>query len=253
MWRFYIITGIFAGFAAVILLLPLPGLTHFYLLCIDLITFILVIAFGSSRISTGMFIRAICKGDPGRYQVAITFDDGPDPVRSPEILEILQRHNCQASFFLTGEKVKGNESILRDMVEAGHTIGNHSFSHSTLFPFFSARNIAGEILSTNQVIERLTGRKVLYFRPPFGVTNPNISRGLRGLEMKVVGWSIRSYDTRNESEEVVLRRISGRLKGGAIILLHETSEKILEILEQLLELLEYRGLEAVSLDVLLKT
>jgi peptidoglycan/xylan/chitin deacetylase (PgdA/CDA1 family) len=236
MWRFYIITGIFAGFAAVILLLPLPGLTHFYLLCIDLITFILVIAFGSSRISSGMFIRAICKGDPGRYQVAITFDDGPDPVRSPEILEILQRHNCQASF-----------------LKAGHTIGNHSFSHSTLFPFFSARNIAGEILSTNQVIERLTGRKVLYFRPPFGVTNPNISRGLRGLEMKVVGWSIRSYDTRNESEEVVLRRISGRLKGGAIILLHETSEKILEILEQLLQLLEYRGLEAVSLDVLLKT
>jgi peptidoglycan/xylan/chitin deacetylase (PgdA/CDA1 family) len=234
MWRFYIITGIFTGF-------------------IDLSAFIAVIVLGSSRISSGMFVHAICRGDPGRHQVAITFDDGPDPVRSPEILEILRRHNCQATFFLTGEKVTGNESIVRDMATAGHTIGNHSFSHSSFFPFFSAGNIAGEILATNQAIEGITGRKVLYFRPPFGVTNPNISRGLRGLEMKVAGWSIRSYDTCNESAEVVLRRISGKLRGGAIILLHETPENVPEILEQLLQILEYRGLEAVSLDTLLNT
>ena len=248
MWRFYIITGIFTAIALIIVITPVSGLGSLYMLGIDLLIYIAVVAVASSRIKSQVFMPVICRGDPESQQVAITFDDGPYPHRSVEIMKILETSGARASFFLTGRRVKGHETVVKKIADSGHTIGNHTFSHSGLFPFFSARNIARELTATNRLLERITGQRIHYFRPPFGVTNPNIARGLKGLNMKVVGWSIRSFDTRNENPEKVLKRISGRLRGGEIILLHESSEHILEILVKLLKLLDQKGLEAVSLD-----
>jgi peptidoglycan/xylan/chitin deacetylase (PgdA/CDA1 family) len=248
MWRFRIITGIFAAITLTVILAPVPGPSRFCLLGIDILLYVAIVAVGSSRINSQMFMPAICRGDPESRQVAITFDDGPHPQRSAEIMETLEGSGARASFFLTGKKAVGHEQIVKRMADSGHTIGNHTYSHSRLFPFFPAGRIAGEVTSTSRLLERFTGQKVRYFRPPFGVTNPNIARGLRGLNMKVVGWSIRSFDTRNEHPEKVVKRISCRVAGGEIILLHETSEHILEILTRLLELLDEKGLEAVSLD-----
>jgi peptidoglycan/xylan/chitin deacetylase (PgdA/CDA1 family) len=253
MRRFYITIGIFALAAMLILLAPLGIMTRRILLASDLLLHFSVLVYGASRISSGFFVSAFCKGDPAGDLVAITFDDGPHPVRTGEILKVLNRFNCRASFFLTGKKVEGNEHLVRELAAAGHSIGNHSFTHSNFFPFYSGFRISREIRETNRLLETISGKEIGFFRPPFGVTNPNVARGLRGLNLRVVGWSIRSFDTRNENPGRVIRRINRKLGGGDIILLHETSDNILQILEQLLPSIGRMGLKCVSLDQMLIT
>jgi len=137
------------------------------------------------------------------------------------------------------------------MVTDGHSIGNHSHSHSNFFPLFSTARIRNEIQETNCILEKISGRPVRFFRPPFGVTNPNIAGGINGLGMEVAGWSIRSFDTRNEPAEKVVQRIMKKIGGGQVILLHETSAHILEILQELLPAIGRQGLSCVTLDKLL--
>ncbi|MEN8157063.1 MAG: polysaccharide deacetylase family protein [Bacteroidota bacterium] len=241
---------------AILLLLPLPGRLNLFLAGSVLLILLLILARGASRINSQIFVRTLCRSDQtgsqeSLDQVALTFDDGPHPDRSRMIMELLERYRCKATFFLTGAKVEGNEKLVREMVDLGHLIGNHSYSHSNLFPLFRSSRIAEEIGRTNRLLEEVTNRPVRYFRPPFGVTNPNISRGLKGLGVEVIGWSIRSMDTRNEPPEKVVGRIMRQIRGGDIILLHETSDHILEILEQLLPAIRQRGLDSVPVDQLL--
>ena len=252
MGRFYITIGLFVVISATVIFLPIGVPAKVVLLFASLLVMLAVLVYGASRISSNFFVPSVCQGDRASNMVALTFDDGPDPVRTREITEILERFNCKASFFLTGGKVAGNEEIVKAVAAAGHSIGNHSFSHSNKFPIYRGRTISREIRETNRVLEGLTGSRVIYFRPPFGVTNPNIHRGLRGMKMIVVGWSIRSFDTRNEDADKVIRRITRRLRGGDIVLLHETSDHIMQILEQLLPAIEARELNCVSLDRMLE-
>jgi peptidoglycan/xylan/chitin deacetylase (PgdA/CDA1 family) len=226
--------------------------TRLTLLITGLLSIVAVLFYGASRISSQFFVPSTCKGDRASNRVAVTFDDGPHPDRTREIMEILERFNCKASFFFTGAQVAGNENVVKALAATGHSIGNHSFSHSGMFPLFRGKTISGEIRETNLILEGITGNPVKYFRPPFGVTNPNIWRGLQGTNLRVVGWSIRSFDTRNEEAEKVIRRITRKLRGGDIILLHETSDHILQVLEQLLAVMDRRGLKCVSLDRMLE-
>ena len=252
MGRFYITTGIYVLIAATLFLIPISVTTRLALLFTGLLSLLAVLFYGASRISSQFFVPSTCKGDRASNQVAVTFDDGPHPARTLEIMETLERFNCKASFFFTGAKVAGNENVVKALAAGGHSIGNHSFSHSGLFPLFRGKAISGEIRETNRILEGITGNPVKYFRPPFGVTNPNIHRGLHGSGLQVIGWSIRSFDTRNEEAEKVIRRITRKLRGGDIILLHETSDHILQVLEQLLPVIDRRGLKCVSLDRLLE-
>ena len=253
---FHIIYGLFIVTETILLLLPLPETLKLFLAGSLLLILLLILALGASRINSQMFVHTVCRRDQtgtreSLNQVALTFDDGPHPTRSRQIMELLERYHCKATFFLTGVKVEGNEKLVREMVDLGHLIGNHSYSHSNHFPLFSGSRIAKEIDRTNRLLEEVTDRPVRYFRPPFGVTNPNVSRGLKGLGMEVIGWSIRSMDTRSEPPEKVVDRIMRQIGGGDIILLHETSDHILEILEQLLPAIQQRGLVFVPVDRLL--
>jgi peptidoglycan/xylan/chitin deacetylase (PgdA/CDA1 family) len=252
MWRFYITLAIFVLVAVAFLVFPVTAVPVILLLALDLLVMLATIAFGAFKISSQFFVKAFCRGDPASNQVAISFDDGPNPIRSPEILEILDRYQCKASFFLIGKNIERNEGLVRQMKTAGHTIGCHSFSHSRWFPFFPAGRISREIGDTNRLIEQQTGEKVRYFRPPFGVTNPNVRKGLRNSGLRVIGWSIRSFDTQTQSADKVINRITGRLEGGDVILLHETSECVMHVLEQLLPRIREMGLNCVSLDQMME-
>lgn len=184
--------------------------------------------------------------------IAITFDDGPDTRNTPEILKILQKYDSKASFFIIGKKAEANKAIVLDIYNGGHTVGNHSYAHSNLFPVQSVKRISEEIEKTNHILERITSSKVKYFRPPFGVSNPRIYRGLRGSGLKVIGWNLRSLDTSIRNPDSVVQRISKRLKAGDIILLHDSTDQIAEILEQVLNISRLKGLKCVSLDTLLE-
>ena len=105
---------------------------------------------------------------------------------------------------------------------------------------------------TNSILKEITGKEVKLFRPPFGVTNPNIKNALRRTGHQSIGWSKRGYDTANISEEKIFKRITANLKKGDIILLHDSSAKTVAVLEQLLLFLQSHKLQSVPVDRLLE-
>ena len=162
--------------------------------------------------------------------IALSFDDGPDPVKTQYILDILKTNQTEAAFFCIGEKIIGNEELLDRMVHEGHIIGNHSFSHHFLFDLFSARKMLVEIKAMSQSVKIVTGFSPRFFRPPYGVTNPNLKKAIVQSGVVSVGWSLRSYDTVIRNEDRLLSKILDSLKPGAILLLHDTSDTMLAIL-----------------------
>ena len=180
-------------------------------------------------------------------KVALTFDDGP-AAYTETILNILKEEQAAATFFVIGKNISGQESVLKRMVAEGHTIGNHSYAHGRGFDWKSSTEMAREIMQTNVEIERVTGKKTTLFRPPYGVTNPNLAKAVKQTGMKSIGWNIRSLDTTAQSEERLLRRILERLRPGAIILLHDRCAITAKILPRLIKEIYKRGfvLETLS-------
>jgi peptidoglycan/xylan/chitin deacetylase (PgdA/CDA1 family) len=192
-----------------------------------------------------------CSGSGDQQAVAITFDDGPDRLKTPVILDLLKKHNVPAAFFCIGHKLPANDELTGRIVSEGHLIGNHSFSHSKWFDFFTATRIKKELLATNQLVRKITGRSPLLFRPPFGVVNPMVSRALRSTNLQAVCWNIRSYDTILQDPVKVLQRILRRLQPGAVILLHDHTAFSESHLEQLILGIRAAGYEIKPLDQLL--
>lgn len=184
--------------------------------------------------------------------VSITFDDGPDPEFTPQVLDLLKKHKAKATFFMIGSNAEKHPDLIKRIFEEGHTIGNHSYSHSKGFGFFSAAKIASEIRKTNDIFKTIINKELRLFRPPFGVTNPNIKKALGRTGHQSVGWSKRSLDTTNISEKKIVERITSKLQKGDIILLHDTSPKSVAVLERLLLFLWSHELQSVPVDGLLE-
>lgn len=186
-----------------------------------------------------------------RGVVALTFDDGPDPDVTPGILEILARREIRATFFCVGKKAKENPRLFSDICEAGHEIGNHSWSHFNLFWFLGPRGLVRELGATQALCERLTGQTPLFFRAPAGIRSPLLDAVLARLDLRLVSWSRRGFDTVDGNWKRVLRRLTNRLAAGDIILLHDGSVArgpdgvpvVFDVLPRLLDSLEDLGFE----------
>lgn len=184
-------------------------------------------------------------------QVAITFDDGPHPEFTPKVLQLLERNNAKATFFCIGRHIEKHPEIFKKIVALGHTVGNHTFSHTNNFGFLNTQQVIEELQQTNHTAEKIINQKMNLYRPAFGVTNPNIKSAVKNLNILPIGWSIRSLDTTKRSEKKVLERITKKIKKGDIILMHDTSEKTVNVLEQLLIFLKTKNLQSVTVDQLL--
>lgn len=208
---------------------------------------------GSFCICSGLYIKAYCSTKTEKKQIAITFDDGPHPEFTPLVLDFLKTHNIKATFFLIGKNIEGNEALLLRMKNEGHIIGNHSFSHVNHFGFKGTKAVTEDLDKSAQIIERSICKKPVLFRPPFGVTNPNIARAARILQYTVVGWSIRSLDTLDKPANKTINRVTHRLKPGSVILFHDNHERIISILEGIMKKVEGKGkrYKVVALDELL--
>ncbi|HSD15145.1 MAG TPA: polysaccharide deacetylase family protein [Flavobacterium sp.] len=207
--------------------------------------------FGSSNIKADYFVKSYCSNPAeNNLKIAISFDDGPHPM-TEKVLDLLKKYNAKATFFCIGSQIEKHPDIFKRIVSEGHTVGNHSYSHSNRFGFFSTQKVVEELIQTNAIIERFSGKKALYFRPPFGVTNPNIARAVAKTNHYVIGWNNRSLDTVIDDETKILERIKNRLAPGGIILLHDTSLKTVNVLEQLLLFLQSEKYECVTIDALL--
>lgn len=205
---------------------------------------------GSASVRASWYLRMRCRARRAGRRVALTFDDGPDPQRTPAVLDLLARQGVRATFFVVGARAEAHPELVRRMVAEGHVVGNHSYTHSWRFPLRSLGRTMEELRRTGEVLHRITGRQPRLFRPPFGVTNPTIARAVRRLGLDPVGWSIRSLDTMGQSPERVAARILRRLHPGAVILLHDRCAGSERLIGLLVEGLRSRGLEPVTLPEL---
>jgi peptidoglycan/xylan/chitin deacetylase (PgdA/CDA1 family) len=202
--------------------------------------FLLVQFCGAYFIGMNFHIDSINSLTTKEKKVLLTFDDGPHEPNTTRVLEVLKKHEVKAVFFVIGKNISGNESVLQHMIADGHQIGNHSFSHDAKIDLWSSKKIANDLENCQSLIERYQpGQKI--FRPPYGVTNPNMAKAIKQANLVSVGWNIRSYDTSIKDIEKIRERILSRLKPGAIILLHDRLDYMPELLEALIPEIKKRG------------
>ncbi|MDO5608171.1 MAG: polysaccharide deacetylase family protein [Capnocytophaga sp.] len=224
------------------------SLVVLYIMVLVGIIALAVIIWGVFDIRLGFFIKTHCHSQNGTdKKIVLTFDDGPTP-HTLSLLAVLKRYNAKATFFCIGKQVEQHPEILRKIIAEGHRIGNHTYSHANTIGFWRSGKITNELVRTQELIFRLTNLKIKWFRPPFGITNPHIAKAARTLGYTVVGWNIRSLDTIIQDEKRLLQRIQKRIKPGAVLLMHDTSDKSIRVLEQLLILLQKENYQIAPLD-----
>lgn len=210
-----------------------------------------IVAYGSAVLSAQFFLPVKYEGSTESNSVALTFDDGPIAGRTEEILRILESHNVHAAFFCIGNRVDANPELTKRIYESGHLIGNHSYWHRATFDLQSGAAIKSELTNTDSAILKAIGVKPALFRPPYGVSNPMLAWAVKKGGYRAIGWSVRSFDTVIKDGKVLMNRITGSLKGGDVILLHDYSNTTLEILPDLLNHIKKVGLKIVRVDQLL--
>lgn len=229
----------------------------------------------SASIRSGVYVRAFCRENTDRKVVYLTFDDGPHPPETERVLDVLREHGARATFFLIGSKVSGNEAVLRRMLEEGHALGLHTYSHAGILPLLSFDKMLADVNEGKRAVESVAGKKISLFRPPFGVTNPTIAKVIRTLGLQTVGWDVRSFDTMfckssehsckqsgyscNQSGHSckssehsckqsghdwyvpVVERIMKQVRPGSVILLHDRLDGASELISLLLDSLAASG------------
>lgn len=206
-----------------------------YLFCF--LMFSAVVVWGSFDIGLGYFVNSITHKKTKIKEVALTFDDGPTEF-TPKFLDLLQENNIKATFFCIGKQIEKYPETFQRIISEGHTIGNHTYSHSNQTGFLYTSKMIEEIEKCDAVMLKTGNFKTDHYRPPFGVTNPNIAKAIKKTGKKSIGWNVRSLDTITEDENRIYRKVTKALQKGSIILLHDTSEKTYNVLVNLLVFLE---------------
>ena len=154
-------------------------------------------------------------------KIALTFDDGPNDPYTPQLLEVLTRHNVKATFFMLGQYVQARPDLARMVADAGHVIGNHTFSHANLI-FLPENRVKKEIEDCELALKDAIGlRSSLLFRPPFGGRRPASLRMARSLGLHPIMWNVTGWDWKAPSPEYIGQKIATRVRGGSVILLHD--------------------------------
>ena len=206
--------------------------------------------YGCYYVGSDFFIRITCSAKTDKREIAISFDDGP-AAYTPQILQILKDDGVKATFFCIGKNIAGNEQTLLQLHQEGHLIGNHSFSHHFWFDIFPFKKMLADLQLMDATVKRVIGLQPKLFRPPYGVTNPTVSRAIIQGGYTPVGWSVRSMDTIVKDEEKLLDKMVGKLKPGAVFLFHDTSKATLQILPAFIKQAKENDYQIVRLDKML--
>lgn len=247
--RFHITLFLAANLAA----LAVASGNWLWLIAVIVVMF-LVIGLGVAIPQMKFFGPFICRGNTARKEVALTFDDGPDARSTPALLDLLRENKVEAAFFCIGKRIVAEPALAQRILAEGHMLENHSFAHSNTTNFFTVPQLLADLSQAQVAIQTATGTTPKLFRPPVGLSNPNVFRAAKTLGLRVVGWSIRSLDTKITEPERIVARIERGLKPGAIILLHDgniPAERLVLTVKLLLTKLREHGYEVVRLDRLI--
>jgi len=160
----------------------------------------------------------------GARQIALTYDDGPNDAHTLRLLEVLASHDAPATFFLIGRYVRQQPGIVREIVKAGNVVGNHTFTHP-LLTMKSALDVRQELSDCRAALEDAAGEHSNLFRPPFGGRRPAVLRVARALGLQPVMWNLTGYDWTAPPAAEIERKVSRRVRGGDVILLHDGGHK----------------------------
>lgn len=185
--------------------------------------------------------------DEEHPKIALTFDDGPHPVYTEELLDGLKKRKVMATFFLIGNNIEGNEAVVKRMAEEGHLIGSHTYNHVQLNKL-SESKAKEEILKGCNKIYETTGVCPSFVRPPFGEWKKNLDFY---VTMLPVFWNVDSLDWKLQNTEKIVKRVVKDVKEGDIILMHDIFETSVQAAFQIIDTLEKENYEFVTVDELL--
>jgi peptidoglycan/xylan/chitin deacetylase (PgdA/CDA1 family) len=193
----------------------------------------------SLRLDQNFFLSAIHQNTTD--EVVLTFDDGPHPEYTLRILDTLDEFKVKAVFFLIGKNALEFPKVVEEIQKRGHQIGSHTQNHSYNFGFFIGSKLKQEIQGSIDAIQKVTGTSTPIFRPPFGVTNPNIASAVKALGLSTIGWNVRSFDTATNQSSVIVNRVITQVKPGSIILLHDRLSQTCESLPEIISQIQGKG------------
>lgn len=215
------------------------------------VAWISLMAAGSVFLSMDFYLKSHHRGN-GENALALTFDDGPHSEHTPAVLDLLKQHGIKAAFFVIGRNATQYPALIRRIDQENHVLGGHSFSHHNFFDLFPARKMREELKQTAEAVEEVTGRRMRWFRPPYSVTNPTLSRALKQTGYLSIGWSLKSRDTVVQEPEAVVNRILEKVQPGDMILFHDNRKVTAAVLALLIPALKERGFSFARPDELLK-
>ena len=180
-------------------------------------------------------------------KIALTFDDGPHPFYTEQLLKGLEERNAKASFFITGENVEAHPEIVEKIHNGGHLIGNHTYSHTQLTSQ-NQEKFKQEIIKTNEVIKEVTGEDTIYVRPPYGSWNKEFEKE---LNMFPVLWTIDPLDWCSNDASCIVRNVCAKAKENDIILMHDQYKSTITAALKIVDELQSQGFEFVTVDELM--
>jgi len=198
-------------------------------------------------------------GDSTQNKIALTFDDGPQDVYTPQILDILKKYGVKATFFLIGKNVEAFPGVAKRIAQEGHCIGNHTYSHPDLV-LKTKEHIRLELQKTEEAIYNATGIKPYLFRPPYGADNHWVALEVENLGYVIIQWSVSGLNGRNDLQfDKLAQKVITNTKNGSIILLHDGNRlsnkidrsQIIKALPIIIETLQQQGYQFVTIPELL--
>lgn len=243
--------GAFALSIRSLFIAPVP----LWLACIVLLLYLAYIFAGALFPCLELYADVVWRGPKSLPHVALTFDDGPHPKHTAEVLNILRDANATATFFVLGNKAKQYPELLQRIVREGHSIGIHGYHHDRAIGFRSTQRVVRDLQRTIDIVREQTNISPTLYRPPAGQITPRIAQATRQLGLTIVGWNARGFDGINQRDpKKVSARIAHRLRPGAIVLLHDAPEygdrkpAGVEALEAILRAIDAQGLQTTAVQ-----
>jgi polysaccharide deacetylase family sporulation protein PdaB len=209
-----------------------------------------ILAQHQAELQRGLKYDKLIRGDPQKKQIALTFDDGPHPDYTPEILALLKQSNVKATFFLVGSQAEKYPELVRAELAAGHSIGNHTYHHVSL-PKIPEEYVADEIKTCGEVLRSITGKAPHLFRPPGGEYDTEVAEAVEALGYTMVLWTDDPGDYVSPGEPLILSRTLRDARSGGIILIHDGIQQTVDALPRIIEALRKQGYQFVTVDQML--